>query len=476
MEYLQMTLEEFKQEERAIQEDLCTGTKYFVRAGWRLHKIDRAQAYKLEGYKNIHEYARAVFRFRNDYASNLINVYKTFAVSEDVPELKTEYQGFEFSKLVDLMKISEEDREMFLPEAKRDSIREYQKFEKENENSPDRLMNWMKEPEDLIGKTVLEFFRNNKEILNTLFGSDAYRNGDMKEMVDIINPSGNRHYRHKTMFLMMYSLEKGLMVSEFGKQPEDMSWERFFSITQDIFGEAAAGDCTWEKYFGSNEDEQIPGQDNVMNHPELCPGNDKQDTPTMGTQNDTNKDSKQTESEVKAEIAPAQKSEETVPEEFEPQPENMISICYSCEHWSECNMKSNTVKECNEYVCKVEKTEEQRYSEEQNRIDKETEQKLQERADEEKMSVLPSDSGQQVHQIRLAKDYFDDVAAGVKSFELRKNDRGYKVGDTLELLEFSEGRNTGRLIRAEVTYILDDYTGIEDGYCIMAIKVVEVFE
>lgn len=38
-------------------------------------------------------------------------------------------------------------------------------------------------------------------------------------------------------------------------------------------------------------------------------------------------------------------------------------------------------------------------------------------------------------------------------------------------MEFAEGRHTGRVIRAEITYILDDYTGLEEGYCIMAIRV-----
>ena len=81
--------------------------------------------------------------------------------------------------------------------------------------------------------------------------------------------------------------------------------------------------------------------------------------------------------------------------------------------------------------------------------------------------------GQKVHQIRLAKSYFDDVANGIKTFELRKNDRGYKKGDILEMMEFADGKNTGRMVRVLVTYILEDYTGIEDGYCIMATKLMK---
>lgn len=122
-------------------------------------------------------------------------------------------------------------------------------------------------------------------------------------------------------------------------------------------------------------------------------------------------------------------------------------------------------------IAPAQKTEEQKYMEQQAKLDRETKKKLQEQEDREKMEHLPSDEGQRVHQLRLAGSYYDLVASKTKSFELRKNDRGYRVGDHLELMEFRDGRNTGRMIKAETTYILEDYTGLEDGYCIMAIAV-----
>lgn len=156
-----------------------------------------------------------------------------------------------------------------------------------------------------------------------------------------------------------------------------------------------------------------------------------------------------------------------------PHPEGITSICYSCTEYETCNVKTGTCTSCDQYKNRTEayKTDEQRYSEEQDAIDRETKKKLSEMEQEEKMQNLPSDTqetGQKVHQIRLAKSYFDDVANGIKTFELRKNDRGYKKGDILEMMEFADGKNTGRTVRVLVTYILEDYTGIEDGYCIMA--------
>ncbi len=67
--------------------------------------------------------------------------------------------------------------------------------------------------------------------------------------------------------------------------------------------------------------------------------------------------------------------------------------------------------------------------------------------------------------------YFGDVESGKKSFELRKNDRNYKVGDFLNMHEYSDGKDTGRSIGAEIVYMIEDYNGLEEGYCILGIKV-----
>lgn len=145
-------------------------------------------------------------------------------------------------------------------------------------------------------------------------------------------------------------------------------------------------------------------------------------------------------------------------------------------YYSECNVKTGTCEKCDKYTNKAEaeKTEEQKYEEEQAVIDRDTKAKLRQQSDDKKMETLPSEAAAaepKTHIIRLAAMYFDDVASGKKSFELRKNDRGYKEGDVLELMEFKDGRNTGREIKADIIYMLEDYSGLEEGWCILGIKV-----
>lgn len=160
-----------------------------------------------------------------------------------------------------------------------------------------------------------------------------------------------------------------------------------------------------------------------------------------------------------------------------PHPESITSICYSCLNYSTCNVKTGTCQKCDEYVNKAEaeKTEEQRYSEEQDRIDRETKKKLEEREHEEKLDAALSDNkpDHKIHEIKIAAMYYEDVVSGKKSFELRKNDRGYKQGDKLIMLEFKDGKHTGRIINADITYMLEDYTGLAEGYCILGIKVTD---
>ncbi len=152
-------------------------------------------------------------------------------------------------------------------------------------------------------------------------------------------------------------------------------------------------------------------------------------------------------------------------------PESITSLCYSCKRYSDCNVKTGTCQSCDQYINKAEaeKTEEERYSEEQDAIDRETAKKLREKADEEKMQQLPSQQEKKVHDVKLGTTFFDDVKTGRKTFELRKNDRGYKEGDTIVLHEYKDGTTTGRTITKKIVYILEDFTGLEDGYCILGL-------
>lgn len=65
------------------------------------------------------------------------------------------------------------------------------------------------------------------------------------------------------------------------------------------------------------------------------------------------------------------------------------------------------------------------------------------------------------------------MISGKKKFEIRKNDRKYCVGDVLLLKEWDNIKYSGKEVKAEVIYLLDDkFIGIQPGYVVMEIEMV----
>ncbi|EOE5651472.1 DUF3850 domain-containing protein [Cronobacter sakazakii] len=75
------------------------------------------------------------------------------------------------------------------------------------------------------------------------------------------------------------------------------------------------------------------------------------------------------------------------------------------------------------------------------------------------------------HDLKIYAEYFSAVCTGVKRAELRKNDRDYRVGDTLHLLETPRGScaATGEYINAIITHIADVSEWMP-GYVLLSIE------
>ena len=89
------------------------------------------------------------------------------------------------------------------------------------------------------------------------------------------------------------------------------------------------------------------------------------------------------------------------------------------------------------------------------------------------MSQLPSDGEAKKHEIITAAGKCEEITSGKLTFLLLKKD-GYKEGEEIWLVEHEDGSATGRKICAIVQYIWQDWTGLDDDYCIIGFKVAGV--
>ena len=106
-----------------------------------------------------------------------------------------------------------------------------------------------------------------------------------------------------------------------------------------------------------------------------------------------------------------------------------------------------------------------------------------------------------LHELKIKEEYLEDIKSGKKTFELRKNDRDYQVGDLIHFVEvyrdimliggipaFDIVKNktaTKEYTREfkdyeknlfEITYILKNVPeyGLDKDYCILGIKKLEI--
>lgn len=78
------------------------------------------------------------------------------------------------------------------------------------------------------------------------------------------------------------------------------------------------------------------------------------------------------------------------------------------------------------------------------------------------------------HELKTWPEYFDAIKRGDKTFEVRRDDRGFQVGDKLRLREWmpKTQRYSGREITADITFIMrNPQFGVSVGFCAMAIRI-----
>lgn len=157
-------------------------------------------------------------------------------------------------------------------------------------------------------------------------------------------------------------------------------------------------------------------------------------------------------------------------------PDSLISLCYSCQHYKEwlCCANTAAVKNCENYINKAEaeKTDEQRYAEEQAAIDRQTRDKLRE-------MQQGKTAGQQEKErcIRVSQEMYSNIESRrIPYMIVKEGQQPYREKDILTLVAFHEGRSTGDQKRVCVVCVDNAQTSsaIVEGYAV--IGVMDIFD
>lgn len=82
-----------------------------------------------------------------------------------------------------------------------------------------------------------------------------------------------------------------------------------------------------------------------------------------------------------------------------------------------------------------------------------------------------------IHELKAWPEYYHRVVTGEKMFEIRRDDRGFAVGDQIILREFEPspvpsfpGRYTGNQLNLKITYKFPGgRMGVDPAFCVLGI-------
>ena len=218
MDYIQMTLNDWLDIKKELEEELRGAAAGFVRIGYLLRKIEETQGYKQDGCDSLTEWAEQEYGLSASSVSRFMAINKKYSVDGYSKQLRIEYAKYGQAKLQEMLTLPEEDLQMVSPEMKRADIREIKAFERQaaQEEPADQ--------ESDAPQWILEFIKQNG--LERLAHTRAFEDRSIALLIEEVNPTGTKTFRHKRTMVSMFADK--IMVKEFPNAPERMEWEEFF--------------------------------------------------------------------------------------------------------------------------------------------------------------------------------------------------------------------------------------------------------
>lgn len=219
MEQMELSLQQAKQE---IREEMAKTAQSFIVIGYRLRQILDSGAYIQDGYNDFNEFAKKEFGLSQSGTSRFISINKNYSENGYGAMLKEEYRGYSCSQLTEMLSLSENDRTMVSEKMPVSQIREVKDFVRE-EDKMDGQTNLFTSVVD-SRELYLSMFKGKADELRHLLEDDV----DEKEVCEVLNPSGSRVFRHKTVMIIM---GEQVTVRVFGGNQENFA---YMDILRDI--------------------------------------------------------------------------------------------------------------------------------------------------------------------------------------------------------------------------------------------------
>lgn len=270
----QITLAQWNQWKNDIREKLEETAENFVYIGYRLKQISETEAYRTDGYEDLYAFAEAEYGLSKSTVSRFIAINNKFSIDGNSPELKREAKGLGFSKLSEMLTLSDADCQLITQKTTVKEIRELKQF---NHGTPEEK-DLRQQDYTPLQKCIIDFFsdpaRHNllNEIVNKVAEQD-FGAVEAEQICEELNPSGCQSHKKGIVYLFLYDFQTGVKYKLMTKpQPIEMPWTEFISEIFRIYAPYIDGESSiWCNFYGPLPEEpdktQIPGQMSLTDTP-----------------------------------------------------------------------------------------------------------------------------------------------------------------------------------------------------------------
>lgn len=440
MENYQLTIDDYLNYKENLQRELNNMVNGFIRTGYYLKKIRDAEAFRNDGYSSIYEFAEKEFGVTRTVASRFMSINDKYSEDGYSLELKEQYKGLGSSRLSEMLTLPEEDHVMITPVTKIEDIRELKRFEKEEVHE-----------ESTIADLLKNFFLNQDKKLEAVMTND-----NLKDVAEIVNPSGNVSYRYRMDFMMMHEYEKGIDIKNFQTGMHHLEWSDFVEECKKVFVyDLEAAGTVYEQNYGKNEPEEQVVEPVKEDKTEVVEEKEEESRKSnLAESVPQPKDIGTSEEKPNSEKTPEIKASETL---TEPVKEEELQA-------TEPEETKELQKEAENPVCEVAQTRISSHTD----GDSEDVEKEPEIISEEPEHEVVSGEVEDEHIVHLIIPEYQAIAENSKKFLICKNN--VQVGDVIVIrVKFNRAFSD---IKAKVTY-REKNTGLMPEYTAYGIEVVD---
>ena len=440
MENYQLTIDDYLNYKENLQRELNNMVNGFIRTGYYLKKIRDAEAFRNDGYSSIYEFAEKEFGVTRTVASRFMSINDKYSEDGYSLELKEQYKGLGSSRLSEMLTLPEEDHVMITPITKIEDIRSLKRFEREEVHE-----------ESTIADLLKNFFMNQDKKLEAVMTND-----NLKDVAEIVNPSGNVSYRYRMDFMMMHEYEKGIDIKNFQTGMHHLEWSDFVEECKKVFVyDPEAAGTVYEQNYGKNEPEEPVTEPVKEDKTEVVEEKEEQSRKSNSTESASQpKDIGTSEEKPIFEKTPEIKASEPLTEPVKEEESQA----------AEPEETEEPQKEVENPVCDLAQTRISSHTE-SNSEDVEKEPEI---ISEESEHEVVSGEVEDEHIVHLIIPEYQAVAENSKKFLICKND--VQIGDVIVIrVKFNRAFSD---IKAKVTY-REKNTGLMPEYTAYGIEVVD---